>query len=105
MNALVLEDKRVLTLQEVPVPEVGEANELIHIEAVSIWGSEYLGFNNSGIRPIPNIMGHGFTGTAAEGEQVASYPLSACGSCLYCLTNQEQLCDEWSLIGVHLKTL
>jgi hypothetical protein len=36
MNALVLEDKRVLTLQEVPVPEVGEANELIHIEAVSI---------------------------------------------------------------------
>jgi D-arabinose 1-dehydrogenase-like Zn-dependent alcohol dehydrogenase len=50
-------------------------------------------------------MGHGFTGTAAEGEQVASYPLSACGSCLYCLTNQEQLCDEWSLIGVHLKTL
>jgi|TARA_B110000908_G_C10240561_1_gene445828 (R,R)-butanediol dehydrogenase/meso-butanediol dehydrogenase/diacetyl reductase len=101
MKALVLEQQRVLTLQEVPAPEVGEAHELIHIEAVSIGGSEYLGFNNPGIRPIPNIMGHGFTGTTLEGMRVAVYPLLACGCCLYCLTNQEQLCDEWSLIGVH----
>lgn len=96
----MLKGKRALELQDIAEPEVGEGNQLIIIEAVSIGGSEYLGFNNPGIRPLPNIMGHGFTGTTEEGKRVAIFPLSSCGICEYCTTNQEQLCDNWSLIGV-----
>ena len=96
----MLKEKRVLALHDIEEPEAGDNTQLITVEAVSIGGSEYLGFNNPGIRPLPNIMGHGFTGTTAEGTRVAIYPLSGCGNCQYCSTNQEQLCDEWSLIGV-----
>jgi threonine dehydrogenase-like Zn-dependent dehydrogenase len=100
LKTLMLKEKRVLALHDIKEPEAGDNTQLITVEAVSIGGSEYLGFNNPGIRPLPNIMGHGFTGTTAEGTRVAIYPLSGCGNCQYCSTNQEQLCDEWSLIGV-----
>ena len=100
LKALALEDKRVLTLRDIEEPVIADDTQLVTIEAVSIGGSEYLGFNNPGIRPLPNIMGHGFSGTTAEGRRVTIFPLSGCGNCKYCSTNQVQLCDEWSLIGV-----
>lgn len=100
MKALVLEDKGILKLREVEDPAQSDDYPLINIEAVGIGGSEYLGFNNPGIRPLPNIMGHGISGTTLTGERVAIYPLSGCGNCKFCLNGQIQLCDEWSLIGV-----
>lgn len=100
MKALLLKDKRVMTLHDIEVPENDGNTQLITVEAVGIGGSEYLGFNNPGIRPLPIIMGHGFAGRTAEGRRVTIYPLSGCGNCQYCSINQEQLCDDWSLIGV-----
>jgi len=100
MKALVLEDKRILTLRDVEDPVASNNCQIISIKAVGIGGSEYLGFNNPGIRPLPNIMGHGFTGITESGKKVAVFPLSGCGECQFCSTNQDQLCDKWSLIGV-----
>lgn len=100
MRALILEGKGTLKLREVEDPTQNDNYQLIKVEAVSIGGSEYLGFNNPGIRPLPNIMGHGISGTTLSGKRVAIYPLSGCGKCYYCLKDQIQLCDGWSLIGV-----
>jgi threonine dehydrogenase-like Zn-dependent dehydrogenase len=100
LKALKLEDKRTLILRDIDEPKTAYNTQIVTIEAVSIGGSEYIGFNNPGIRSLPNIMGHGFSGITAKGRRVTVYPLSGCGNCTYCSNNQEQLCDEWSLIGV-----
>ncbi len=100
MNALMLEGEKYLALRDIEEPSACSGSEIISVAAVSIGGSEYLGFSNPGIRSLPNIMGHGFSGTTASGKRVAVYPLSGCGNCCYCITDQQQLCDEWSLIGV-----
>ncbi len=100
MKALILEDKKTLSLSEVEAPIINENELLLTVEAVGIGGSEYLGFKNPGIRPLPNIMGHGFSGTLEDGKRVAVYPLQGCGKCLYCKDDLTQLCEKWSLIGV-----
>jgi len=100
MKALVLAAKKSLQIRQLPEPEVLAGEVLIDIQAVSIGGSEYLGYNNPGIRPLPSIMGHGIVGTTPAGQRVAVYPLTGCGECEYCRADQQQLCDHWSLIGV-----
>jgi len=100
LKSLQLEGKRLLKLREIQEPEVNIDNTVISVEATGVGGSEYLGFNNPGIRSLPSVMGHGFSGTTPDGRHVAIYPLTGCGACGYCATGQIQLCDNWSLIGV-----
>ncbi len=100
MKALLLEGDGVLNLREIEDPIPDNRSILVTVEATGIGGSEYLSFKNTGIRPLPNIMGHGISGVTPDGQRVSIYPLSSCGKCPYCLEGQEQLCDNWSLIGV-----
>lgn len=99
MKALLLESSRKLSLQDIEPPKVRKGNVLIVVEATSIGGSEYLGYNNPGIRPSPNIMGHGFTGMLGD-RRVVINPVRGCDNCVHCYSNLPQLCDSWSLIGV-----
>ena len=100
MKALILENKRTLQIREYDTPKTADDHVIIDVEIAGIGGSEYLGYNNPGIRPLPSIMGHGFAGVTPEGKRVAVYPLTGCNTCQYCLNNQTQLCISWSLIGV-----
>lgn len=100
MKALVLEAANRLALREVeePVPATGE--EVISVSIAGLGGSETLALANPGIRPLPNIMGHGFAGTTSDGRRVAVNPLVSCDDCKYCHRDQRHLCDQWTLIGV-----
>ncbi len=101
MKALILEAKNTLSVRQLPVPEAAEDESIITVELAGIGGSEYLGLANPGIRPLPHAMGHGIIGKISDGTRIAVYPLQGCGQCPHCENNKEQLCDEWSLIGVH----
>ncbi|MEM9002516.1 MAG: zinc-binding dehydrogenase [Cyanobacteria bacterium P01_F01_bin.86] len=100
MKALVLEERRVLRVAEWEEPIATDGYSIIDVAVAGIGGSEYLGFNNPGIRALPSIMGHGITGVSPNGKRVAVFPLSGCNHCEYCHTNQTQLCESWHLIGV-----
>ncbi len=102
MKALQLRGKEKLMLEEVnsPIPQKEEV--VINIEITGIGGSEYLGYNNPGIRSLPNIMGHGISGRTKEGIRVAINPLLGCTICDYCNQNLVQLCTKWQLIGVQI---
>ncbi len=102
MDALLLLDNHKLLLKQIDTPIIKENEELIDVQVAGIGGSEYLGFNNTGIRPLPNIMGHGITGTTKDGKRIAVYPLIGCENCEYCNGGNLQLCDNWKLIGVQL---
>ena len=101
MKALVLKGERKLFLEDISTPVVKDGEVLLDVEVAGIGGSEYLGFNHPGIRPLPHIMGHSITGLTINGMRVAVYPLQGCGKCVQCKKNLVQLCDEWTLIGVH----
>ncbi len=101
LKALVLESANTLVLKEIPSPKPKIGEVLISVELASIGGSEYMGLANPGIRPLPHIMGHGIIGLTAENTKVAVYPLLGCANCEYCQSGLSQLCQDWSLIGVH----
>lgn len=102
MDALLLLDNNKLLLKQIDTPIIKENEVLIDVQVAGIGGSEYLGFSNTGIRPLPNIMGHGIVGMTNGGKRVAIYPLIGCENCEYCNAGQLQLCDNWKLIGVQL---
>lgn len=71
MNSLLLLGNHTLQLKQIDTPIVKADELLIDVLVSGIGGSEYLAFNNTGIRPLPNIMGHGITGTTKENKRVA----------------------------------
>ncbi len=102
MDALLLIDNHQLLLKKIDTPLAKDDEALINVQAVGIGGSEYLSFKNTGIRPLPNIMGHGIIGTTEDNKRIAVYPLISCENCEYCHTGYLQLCDNWKLIGVQI---
>lgn len=100
MEALLLKGPKILALETVAPPKPGSGEVVIEVEITGIGGSEIAAFQDPGLRPLPNIMGHGICGLTETGQRVAVFPLSGCGDCSYCQQNQTQLCDEWRLIGV-----
>jgi len=111
MNALVLTDYLKLELQQVPTPQPGPGEVLIHIAACGICGSDVHGFDGSSGRRIPPIiMGHEGAGTiAAIGPDVAGWSVGDrvtfdstiyCGQCDFCRAGQVNLCDARQVIGV-----
>jgi threonine dehydrogenase-like Zn-dependent dehydrogenase len=102
---------------EVPEPAPpGPGEVIVHPDAVGICGSDFhflAGelqiFDES---PFPRIQGHEFTGTIEQlgpgdsgrlelGDRVAILPISSCGECYPCRVGRGNVCDNFSLIGIH----
>lgn len=112
MQALVYEGPQIMSMREVPIPELQADEVLIKVQVAGICGSElggYLGHNS--LRKPPLIMGHEFAGTVekigrdvkhlAVGERVTANPLITCRVCRYCLSGESQLCPNRQLLGAH----
>lgn len=111
MQALVLEDARVLNIREVPEPEVGAQDVLIRVKACGICGSDVHGYDGSTKRRIPPlIMGHEAAGVVAKtgsevhsvhvGDRVTFDSTVSCGLCFYCRMGDVNLCDKRQVLGV-----
>jgi threonine dehydrogenase-like Zn-dependent dehydrogenase len=106
-------------MEVVDVPEPsppGPGEVIVHPDAVGICGSDFhflAGelqiFDES---PYPRIQGHEFTGTVEQlgsegsgrlsvGDRVAIMPISSCGDCYPCRVGRGNVCDNFSLIGIH----
>ena len=84
---------------------------LVRSRAAGICGSEvegYLGRMSNRVPPL--VMGHEFAGTVTEvgagvdttwvGKPVAINPIVGCGSCLFCMRGDRNLCPDRYLLGV-----
>jgi threonine dehydrogenase-like Zn-dependent dehydrogenase len=104
----------VLDVPEPPAPGPGEV--IVAPDAVGICGSDFHFFAGElqifEDSPFPRIQGHEFTGTIAElgpetsgrlsaGERVSILPISHCGECYPCRVGRGNVCDNFSLIGIH----
>jgi L-iditol 2-dehydrogenase len=111
MQALVLEDARVLNIREVPEPEVGARDVLIKVKACGICGSDVHGYDGSTKRRIPPlVMGHEAAGVVAKigsevhsvhvGDRVTFDSTVSCGQCFFCRTGDVNLCENRQVLGV-----
>jgi L-iditol 2-dehydrogenase len=94
-------------LREVAVPEVGDADVLLRVGAVSVCGSDVHQAYNTHSWPVnvPVVLGHEFGGTVArvgravkgfrEGDRVVSETAAdVCGECMLCRTGRYNLCPR-----------
>jgi threonine 3-dehydrogenase len=101
-------------LQDVPVPQIGPTEVLIHVEKAGICGTdlhiyEWDHWAQARIQP-PRIIGHEFMGTVAAignavravriGDRVSAEGHIADLTCLLCRTGQAHLCERLEIIGV-----
>ncbi|MHB1341833.1 MAG: L-threonine 3-dehydrogenase [Coriobacteriia bacterium] len=103
-----------VSLEQVPVPQVGPGELLIKIEKVAICGTdvhiyEWNPWAQRTIRP-PQILGHEFVGHVAEigegvsgfgvGERVSGEGHIVCGVCRSCRAGRRHLCTNTIGVGV-----
>ena len=102
---------------DVPEPAApGPGEVIVHPDAVGICGSDFHFFSGElqifEDSPYPRIQGHEFTGTIEQlgpetsgrlgaGDRVSILPLSSCGECYPCRVGRGNVCDNFSLIGIH----
>jgi L-iditol 2-dehydrogenase len=108
MKAAVLENKGVMTYQEVPTPSPRPGHVLLKVKAVSICGSDIMRYTK-GHRMYNLILGHECAGIIAEvgaggskdliGKSAAVIPLVPCFECEQCRAGRYSACRQYSFIG------
>ena len=96
-----------LELQELPVPEPGPGEVLVHVEFSGLCGTDiHAAHGDWPVKPnLPFTPGHegigfveklgGGVSTRQLGDRVAIAWLgSACGACRYCISGRETLCEK-----------
>ncbi len=113
MKALVKKGKGVsnLRIQEVAIPEMGEKDVLIRVNAGAICGSDLHIMYDRFPTAIPVVIGHEFSGVIEEvgsgvkgckrGDRViAEATIETCGGCFYCKTGNSHVCRDRKYLGV-----
>jgi propanol-preferring alcohol dehydrogenase len=115
MNAMVLEKAGApLKSMNLPIPEPGESEVLIKVEACGICRTDLHILDGELDRPkLPLVMGHQIVGTVEQpgsgvnrfhaGQRVGVPWLGkTCRRCAYCAGGQENLCEQAQFTGYHI---
>ncbi|GKV65854.1 MULTISPECIES: zinc-binding dehydrogenase [unclassified Sporosarcina] len=113
MLAAVFEDIGKLSLQNKNIPEIESDNQVkVKVEAASICGSDIHILSEPPTHPATTgiIQGHEFIGEIVEigknvrnvavGDRVVIDPTVVCGDCFYCKLGKQNLCENFSTIGI-----
>ncbi|MDR1613330.1 MAG: alcohol dehydrogenase catalytic domain-containing protein [Planctomycetota bacterium] len=116
MRAWVFYEPGRMTLETVPLPDVGVDDLLVKVEAVGICGSDvayYFGHSPLGTPDGkgPLVLGHEIGGVAAKvgdnakrlfavGDRVTLNPVQQCNACPECLDGRFNLCPFVETLGV-----
>jgi L-iditol 2-dehydrogenase len=105
MQAMMLLGPGQLVCEDLPVPQPQEDELVIKIAAVLTCGTDLKAFLRGHPKwPPPTRFGHEYAGTVAargkrvtgvqEGDAVMLVPTAPCGTCFFCLRDQENLCTS-----------
>ena len=103
MKAVLVKEKNVMAVEQIPVPEVIAGSMLVRVEACAICGSDVRIFRRGDSRAkYPVVIGHEIAGVIekldknvtgfAEGDRVCVAPGIACGECVYCRKGHSNVC-------------
>jgi L-iditol 2-dehydrogenase len=105
MQAMILLGPGKLVCEDLPVPQPQEDELVLKIAAVLTCGTDLKAFLRGHPKwPPPTRFGHEYAGTVAargkrvtsvqEGDAVMLVPTAPCGTCFFCLRDQENLCTS-----------
>ncbi len=107
MKAAFMDEPEHFVLRDVPVPEIGENEVLIHVHACGICGSD-LSLYKMGMED--RILGHEFSGDIVDtgtnvngwktGDRVVVEPSLVCWECYWCKHEQFHLCPSLGFTGI-----
>ena len=110
LAARLVEAGMPLQVQEVPTPSVVDDQVLVRIAGAGVCHSDLHILDMAGGLALPITMGHENTGYVARHgpeasgltveQPVAVYGGWGCGTCRYCLSGVEQLCDITKWVGI-----
>lgn len=114
MKAIVQTGAREVEVQEREQPTPGPNEVLVEVHSAGLCGSDAGAFDYEGGYewiPVPRIMGHEYSGRVAEvgenvetfevGQKVIEEPIHDCGHCFQCKNGQENVCQNFSITGMH----
>ena len=114
MQAIVQTGARAVEVQERERPSPGSGEVLVEVHSAGLCGSDAGAYSYEGGYewiPVPRIMGHEYAGTVAEvgenvetfavGQKVVEEPIHDCGHCFQCKNGQENVCQNFSITGMH----
>ena len=112
MKAAVFYGKHDMKVEEVPMPQVGDRDVLIKVEACGICGTDvhiFEGDKGAAACTPPTILGHEFSGVVEAtgrlvtkikaGERVSVDPNHYCGNCVYCRDGIAHFCEHMTGFG------
>ncbi|ELZ05965.1 zinc-dependent alcohol dehydrogenase [Natrialba asiatica] len=114
MKAIVQTGPRSVETQDRERPEPNADEVLVKVHTAGLCGSDAHAYKYDGGYewvPIPRIMGHEYAGevvavgaaveTFAEGDKIVEEPIHDCGHCLQCKNGQPNVCQNFSITGMH----
>jgi len=109
MRAAVYRGRDRVVVEQVPVPEIQEAEVLIRVAACGICGTDIKKIQHGFVAP-PQIFGHEIAGTVVAvgrgqrrwkvGDRVVSFHHVPCGACFYCERKLFSQCATYKKTGV-----
>ncbi len=105
-RAAVLSGPGQLEIHELPVPEIGQDDGLLRVEATGVCGSDIAAYHgHNPFYELPCVMGHELVGRierigpraaerwgVAEGDRIVVEEYLPCGTCRSCLAGAYQMC-------------
>lgn len=114
MKAILQTGPESITVTDRHVPEIGGDEVLVEVHATGVCGSDahaYLYEGGYEWVDIPRVMGHEYAGKIVEvgsnvsdyspGDRIVEDPTHRCGKCFQCQNGQENVCQNFSVKGMH----
>ena len=109
-KSAVLVAPRKIEIQEIPIPDTGDDDGILRIEATGVCGADwgpYTTGESPGGAPMPKVLGHEIVGRiervgknaavrwgVKEGDRVAMEEYIPCGRCDDCFTGHYNFCNS-----------
>lgn len=116
VRAAVLVAPRRVEIQSFPLPDIGDDDGLLRVEATGVCGTDWAAYNGT-VRPeqIPYVLGHEVVGrieaigpAASErwgvgvGDRVVVEEYLPCGTCAHCLAGEYPMCTAGRIGGTSI---
>ena len=114
MKAIVQTGPKSVEVQQRERPSIGNNELLIEVHTAGLCGSDAHAYSlESGYEwiKLPRIMGHEYSGRVVEtgsqvtnfeaGDKVIEEPIHDCGVCFQCKNGQSNICQNFSITGMH----
>ncbi len=113
MKAAVVEKPGVISIKDVPIPEIDDNEVLIKVKYTGICGTDWSIYQGQySADRLPIIPGHEFSGVVADmgkkvkglkiGDRVTADINMSCGICFYCRQGQKLMCRDFTQLGIHI---